>query len=101
MPDLNLDTIALLAHRGARQETLIALLRPHLPRLGLTEIERVLTAIGEPYAELTVVGDRHHVLVANTPAVIDLLEHLARLGTVSSYTSTQEDTRLRVHRRLE
>lgn len=95
--EVDVESIGVLTRKGVPGRDVVRLLEPHLSTLGLDVLAPLLDHLGEPYSELTITGDGHHLKIPTAPGHRELLERLEGLGTVSSYS---EDRRgfLRVHR---
>lgn len=82
------EHLACLSTAGASTDEVLSALAVAVGDLELAAIEVVSGQLGEPFNELTRIGDRRAKTVPATNATQTLLERLQQLGTVSSFRRT-------------
>jgi hypothetical protein len=79
------DHLVALHHAGASAGDVVRALSVNVANLDLDTVRIVTDDLGEPFSELTNIGDRRMKTVPASPATEALLEQLRRLGTVSTF----------------
>ena len=93
---LSSETLLLLAQAGVAGSIVVTLLAPVLPDTGSDALVTMLKAVGKPYELLTSPG-RRPARLPGDPAHQALARHLTNAGHVSSYTSEDNGTTIKVN----
>lgn len=85
--NITVELLSELAAHGAPAEHVLGLLESHLPAIDLSDLDNILTELGDEYEPLTRRG-RHHPKVKNRTGTEALLRELQKRSRVSSYSPT-------------